>query len=265
MLSSVSTPIIAILALVIGLLIGLLVSTLFNREPKSSNDNPLPDKLAKAGYAEGARVFYTPAQKKVVIFLDGDYYEDFAALTPEQKRRVVRLIDGMNEWGNVSPKPVVQPVTPAPAEKSIYAPLDKTGDNNLTVPVSTKPDLKMPLLPVKDGIPGLLPEKESLEDLGIDVPKIVEPIPAVVSFNLGAPPKIKEKPKTIVDQINAALDELITGTENAKKGIRLEDNGHQGVIVWVGLTRYEGVDAVTDPEIQQLIKDAVAKWEETVA
>ncbi len=116
-----------------------------------------------------------------------------------------------------------------------------------------------------DNIPGLLPKIETLEDLGIEVPKIVEPIPAVVSLNLGRPKQEKEKPKTIIDQINDVLDRLVEGTENAKKGIRLEDNGHQGVTVWVGLTRYEGVDALIDPEVQQLIKDAVAKWEETIS
>lgn len=261
MLSSVSTPIIAILALVVGLLIGLLVSNLFNRESKSSTENPLPDKLANEGYSEGARIFSSPANKKAVLFMDGDYYENFSLLTPEQKRRAQHLIEGVNDWTNILPKsaPVLptQPAETVPVEKKIQPPVVAS-----MPPIPTKITSSDPLIGL---FPGLTPEKETLEDLGIDIPKVIEPIPAVVSFNLGAPKKEQEKPKTIVDQINEALDQLVAGTENANKGIKLEDNGHQGVTVWVGLTHYDGVDAVTDPEIRQLIKDAVAKWEDSIS
>lgn len=261
MLSSVSTPIIAILALVVGLLIGLLVSNLFNREPKSSTDNPLPDKLASEGYSEGARVFSSPANKKIVLFMDGDYYENFSLLTPEQKRRAQHLIEGVNDWANILPKSApalpTQLADTVPVEKKVQSPVVAS-----MPPIPTKVPSSDPL---GELIPGLISEKETLEDLGIEVPKVIEPIPAVVSFNLGAPKKEKDKPKTIVDQINEALDQLVAGTENANKGIRLEENGHQGVTVWVGLTHYDGVDAVTDPEIQQLIKDAVAKWEDSIS
>jgi hypothetical protein len=259
MLSSASTPIIAILALVVGLLIGLLVSTLFNREPKSSLENPLPDKLANDGYSEGARIFSSPANKKIVLFMDGDYYENFSLLTPEQKRRAQRLIEGVNDWTNVLPKSA----PPLPTQSSATIPAEKITEPIPVISTPTKPALDVKDDPDVAIIPGLLPKSETLEDLGIEVPSIVEPIPAVVSLNIAKPKQ--EKPKTIVDQINDVLDQLVEGTENAKKGIRLEDNGHQGVTVWVGLTRYEGVDAVTDPQIQQLIKDAVAKWEESLS
>lgn len=262
MLSTISTPVLLILALVIGVLVGLLLSSLFNREPKTSGENPLPEKLSKEGYAEYVRLLYSPAIKKIVTYLDDDYYDDFATLTPDQKKRVLRLLSSWSEWGGVTPKTTGQAAnpatvtTPAPVAETLAAavkvpPLPETPERSA---FKTEDNL--------DLIPGLVQKSESLEDLGIVVPEPVAPIPAVISFSLGGPAKIPEKPKTIVEQINAKLEELMVETSSQNKGLRLEDNGHQGVVVWVGIERYDGVDAVPYPDAQKLIKEAVARWEE---
>lgn len=246
MFSTVSTPVLLILAAVIGLLVGLLVSSLFSREPKSTGENPIPEKYVKDGYAESARLLYSPATKKVITFLDEDYYEEFITLTPEQKKRVLRLISNWNEWGGVTPKvPEQQTATP-----SASSPFESPASTAKIPPLPLVPN---PLAPIE--------KPETLEDLGINVPVPVEPVPAVVRFNLGGPVKIPEKPKTFVDQINEKLEAIMAGTPDEKRGIHLEDNGHQGVIVWIGLNHYDGVDAVPFPDVQKLIKQAVARWE----
>jgi hypothetical protein len=261
MLSSIPTPVLLILAVVIGLLIGLLAASLLNREPKISTDAPLPEKYTKNGYAEAARILYSPAAKKVVTFLDGDYYDDFATLTPEQKRRVTRLLESWNEWGGVTPTSTAPAAAPNGADQLRASLFDTPAAIPAAAAISAVPEKKIPPLPVVN-INEFTAKPESLEDLGIEVPKIVEPIPQVIKFG-GTTSKLPpEKPKTIVDQINEKLEQIIAGTPNANRGIRLEDNGHQGVIVWVGLSRYEGVDQVTDPEVHALIKKAVARWEE---
>jgi hypothetical protein len=181
-----------------------------------------------------------------VTFLDGDYYEEFAGLTPEQKRRVVRLINSWNEWGEVTPKPK-EPVTTSPAVQQ---------------PVQVKPLANMPPLPKAEDLLTPVKKPETLDDLGIEVVTPVVPVPAVINFRNSQTPKIQEKPKTFVDQINEKLEEIVAGTPNEKRGIRLEDNGHQGVIVWVGIDHYDGVDKVPFTDVQELIKKAVARWEE---
>lgn len=254
MLSSIPTPVLAILAVVIGILIGLLVSTLFSREPKQPDENPIPEKYIQEGYAEVARILYTPAAKRVVTFLDGDYYDNFATLTPDQKKRILRYIDSWNEWGGVKPKPQTEPAAEAPSGMTGAA---------FTPDAAVKPDLKIPPLPTADALLSPPAKPETLADLGIDVPSIVEPIPAVVKLDLGKPKRIQEKPKSIVEQINDKLAEVITETPGAKQGVSLEDDGHHGVIVWVGIERFEGVDAVPDPDIQKNIKEAVSRWEKS--
>lgn len=263
MFSSISTPVVFILALVIGLLIGVLVSTLFNREPKTSGENPVPEKYTQDGYAEAARILYTPAARRSMLYLDGDYYERFDVLTPEQKKRVQRLVESLNEWAGTPPKPaVVEPSATVPAVRAFEPAATVPSVKSAAVQPLTQLNPAMPPLPKAADLLTPAPKPETLEDLGIDVPSVVTPIPAVISV-ASRVPKVIEKPKSIVEQINAHLEDIVAGTPNACKGIHLEDNGHQGVVVWVGLSHYEGVDAVPDKEVQGLIKEAVSRWEES--
>lgn len=71
--------------------------------------------------------------------------------------------------------------------------------------------------------------------------------------------------KSIVAQIDEILQEKLSESHLAGKGIRLMEHPTQGLIVMVGLERYEGVDEVPDPEIQSLIREAVAEWEQKSA
>lgn len=257
MFSSVSTTVLLLLAGVVGLLLGLLISTLFNREPKSSVDSSLPENLVKEGYAEAARLIYSPATKKVITQIDGDFYKDFIPLTPEQKKRVLRILQAWTEWcrqstpqnesnaNSSSTNEVAKPIGAVTPSQSVLAPVKSI---NLTL---TDPIISFPTVAA------------NLSELGIEVPRIVEPIPAVLSFGqkkTTAP--LQKEPLTIVEQINEILKKLTTGTPDEKRQIRLTDNGHEGVTVWVGMDHYNGVDAVPLPEVQQLIRSAVARWEE---
>jgi len=70
-----------------------------------------------------------------------------------------------------------------------------------------------------------------------------------------------EKPKSIVEQIDGILQENLKGHPAMNKGIRLTEDPREGVIVWVGLDHYAGVDAVADPEVKNILKEAVKEWE----
>jgi len=67
--------------------------------------------------------------------------------------------------------------------------------------------------------------------------------------------------KSIVFQIDAILQDQISGTPLADRGIRLAEAPGQGVMVWLGLNHFQGIDAVPDPEVQAAIRKAVKTWE----
>ena len=62
-------------------------------------------------------------------------------------------------------------------------------------------------------------------------------------------------------QIDTILQERLTGTPLEERGIFLTESADGGVIVYVGLTRYHGVDEVPDPEIKAAIREAIQEWE----
>ncbi|MDP3184771.1 MAG: hypothetical protein Q8M58_05820, partial [Anaerolineales bacterium] len=80
------------------------------------------------------------------------------------------------------------------------------------------------------------------------------------------PPTAKEAPPappsaSIVAQINDILQSKLSGTPLEKRGVRLQESSSGGVMVFVGLKIYDGIDAVPDPEVQAIIRQAVAEWE----
>jgi hypothetical protein len=64
-----------------------------------------------------------------------------------------------------------------------------------------------------------------------------------------------------VGQIDAILQERLAETPLADRGIFLAQSPEGGVNVYVGLTRYNGIDDVPDPDIKAVIRAAISEWE----
>lgn len=72
-------------------------------------------------------------------------------------------------------------------------------------------------------------------------------------------------PRSIAAQVDEILQEMLVNSPMASRGIRLLELPNKGMVVMVGLNQYEGVEAVPDEEIRQVIRAAVAEWEQRVA
>jgi len=68
-------------------------------------------------------------------------------------------------------------------------------------------------------------------------------------------------PQSMVTQIDGILQSRLAGTPLEEKGIRLQESLQGGVLVWVGLNKFEAIDDVPDDEIKQAIRAAIAEWE----
>jgi len=67
--------------------------------------------------------------------------------------------------------------------------------------------------------------------------------------------------QSMVEQINNILQQKLVESEGSLKGVRLIESPEGTVRVLIGVQSYS-IDQVPDPEVRQLIHEAVAAWEE---
>lgn len=179
------------------------------------------------------------------VELDGTRLDNPAALTPEQRQRVVTTVVQIRPWidGKVAAQAPAAPtaaptsVPPRPALNPVPAPQPQ--------PVVPPP----PSTPTPAPTPSVAPIKP---DLGSSLRSFLK---------TDAKPAEPVKSNSIVAMIDKVLQAKIPGTKFAPMGVRLEEGSLGEVIVYVGASRYPGIDAVPDPEIQALIRSAIADWE----
>ena len=101
--------------------------------------------------------------------------------------------------------------------------------------------------------------KSQPEPINIQHPAASAIIPPITSSS----PQIPPVPLTesIVSQINTVLQKRLTASSLANQGIRLQESPIGGVLVYIGLDKYEGIDAIPDPEIKAFIRQTIAEWE----
>jgi len=147
------------------------------------------------------------------------------ALFPEQRKRLIEMLNVMRPWLENRPAPMPPP------------------------PPST-PLRAMPVADTRQGVP------VNTSSVSQPVPPNLTPAPA---------PKKDDKPATapmsMVGQINAILQLRIASTKLAEQGVTMIESPSGGVYVYVGLNKFEGVDAVPDEDIKAAIRAAIAEWE----
>jgi len=96
------------------------------------------------------------------------------------------------------------------------------------------------------------------------VSRPIAPVPAVKP--VPGPKKDSKKeepaaPTSMVGQIDAILQAHLADSLLANRGVRLIESPEGGVVVMVGLSKYSGVGEVPDPQVQGMIRAAIAEWE----
>ncbi len=73
--------------------------------------------------------------------------------------------------------------------------------------------------------------------------------------------QVTPRHQSMVEQINNILQQKLVESEGSLKGVRLVESPEGTVRVLIGVQSYS-IDQVPDPEVRQLIREAVAAWEE---
>lgn len=153
-----------------------------------------------------------------------------AMMSPDQRKRLIEILNIMRPWleGRAT-------VSSASAG-SVAAPLRST-------PPEPPPSRPVPVQPAPVSSPLAQP---------------TTPKPATIAK--------EDRPvspaNSIVSQIDSVLQARLAGTQLEERGIFLTESSEGGVAVYVGLTRYNGIEEVPYPEIKTAIRAAIQEWED---
>lgn len=169
-----------------------------------------------------------------VLDLDGQRVNPIT-LSAEQRRRLIDILNTIRPWleGRAAPALSARPASPPPSSSS------SSLDDRLSAFGSSAPESK---------------------------PAAPRPVPAPPPVSRPSTIAKEERPaapaSSIVGQIDSILQARVAGTSLEERGIFLAQSPEGGVSVYVGLTRYNGIDDVPDPEIKAAIRAAISEWED---
>ncbi len=184
------------------------------------------EKIPENNEQTALRVLFDPSMK-CFVEVDGQRVPS-DGLTPEQRQRLVQVIVQIRPWidGKAS-----APAAPSPAPSPLPPP----------APIRTA--TPQPAASISQTAPRIDPIRGFRSLLENEVKK-KEPVHLL----------------SIVAMIDEILQRKLESSPLASKKIKLEEGTMGEVLVHVGANRYSGIDSVPDPEIQALIKDAIAEF-----
>jgi len=161
------------------------------------------------------------SSNQVWLGMDGIRMNDKTALKPEQQQRLLALVLDLRPWLET------------------------------TRPVAPKPEPAQPPLRPATTAPAVVaqapaPVQQTLKKNGTQADEKPEPAPVLDS---------------IIQQIDKVLQEKLATSAFKERGIELVEGPGGIVIVKDGVNNYEGLEAVPDPEVKALIRQAVSDWE----
>jgi hypothetical protein len=165
----------------------------------------------------------------IALDLDGTRV-DTTALTTDQRKRLIEMLTLMRPW--LESKPVAVPAKSTAATPSQPAPLAASAQSVPAAPSTAIPP------------PAPTPQ-----------PAAARPATIAKEDRPSAPAG------SIVTQIDSILQARIAGTPIEDRGVFLTQSPEGGVMVYVGLTKYSGINDVPDPEIRAAIRSAISEWE----
>ncbi len=214
---------------IVGFIAGVLVTLLWSeKEKKIAGEASAQQQPEDKSRIEVARIWRDKKTGDLLTEVEGKVYKDEGELSKTQRTELKYTAMAWAGWvlGNEEepkPKAEVQPAVAAPA-------------------VVTAQPAPLPPVPAPPARPAAAEAKA--EKGGNKKGKAEEP----------------PRPKTMVEQIDEILAEQIKGTPLESRGLRIvQDN--IGVTVWVGLDHFDGIEAVSDPEIKAAVRRAVETWE----
>jgi hypothetical protein len=237
-------------------------------EPPSSGEtnapvNPVTPLVDPAKFIQLLTLWREKETSKLHIETSGHLLATVEPLNQRQKKRFIDLIKELAEWLKIPPDAiaenirvvespdVVNPSPPYGAKVSAdFQGNESQNQQHISAsdPVKTMP---IPQPPEPAAVLSIQPETPP-KPIYSAIPRKAPPVP------VEAPQKSKG---TMVEQIDVILQEVIENSDKPDRKIRLVEEPRDGVAVWVDHQQFIGVDAVPDPSVKELIRQAVKEWD----
>jgi hypothetical protein len=176
----------------------------------------------KGGRKALLKVWQDPQKSGLVVDMDGKEFSQSVQLNARQRSQLSQLILTLNDW--------------LEARQGTQEPGERLRSRQVT-------PIEPPLAEKTPRGLNLSPSNVLSNALKADVPRSQLPT------------------ESIVGQIDAILQGKLKGSPLQGKAIRLMEVPGVGMVVMVGLERYDQVEQVPDRQIQAVIRAAVREWE----
>lgn len=220
-----------------------------------------------AKYSELLRLWREKESSGLFVETSGHLLASSEPLNEKQKNRFIDLIKELAVWLNIPAATLFEKVT------NIHTPLEESNviSPSIQKEEASQPAESQPVEPVKKAS-----EPVKTSPIPVPPPAFVsqeQPVqspstPPVPAYNpIPKPPPMpvvepaKKNKGSMVEQIDAILQEVIESSDKPDRKIRLVEELKEGVIVWVGHEHFIGIDAVPDPIVKDLIRTAVKEWD----
>lgn len=253
---------------IIGIVLGYAVGSA-NRgnkdttTPELKHEHPIPRGVPHDS-VEVLSVWRVERTGKLLALLEGKPLSP-SHLEPAHKEKIHHLLGGLHAIIGEpipTPAPVIAPAPTSVEPRPVASP---------TMHHPPEAELAQDILPPAETQPEPHPEEHPVEGQASKVyfaDTLPEPVTlrtALASnpFKINVPKTTKPAtiPKSIVEQIDEILQAKIAGSPYADKGVKLEEKS-DGMLVYIGDFRYEGIDAVPDATVRALIKESAREWNE---
>lgn len=258
--------------IIIGLLIGLMINALRGDSSKSASPSESP-----AHGIDNILLWHDKEGGNLIVDLDGSTFLRVNDMRADQRSRLETIYSQLRRFMGVqdtTPRPA--PVTPMAAQVEVSAqtsiteplsqPVFPQTITTQSVPTQSVPTQSIPTqsVPAQSTPVQSVPIKSALATpVATPANPEINAIPAITEDKKSAKKTLPVpiKPLNIVGEIDEILQDMIAGTPFFERGLELVETPAHTIAVWIDSHQYESIDAVTDPEVQQIIRTAVKNWE----
>jgi hypothetical protein len=252
--------IVAVICLGLGVVLDNLARLLLNKEkppekvqPAPAEPEPAVTKAAPAssnpaGLEEIVRLWDEGSTHALVVDVNGQLIHVAPELSSEQRAKLESVQERLSNWLGKSLQPL-KPLQPAqPMQSPAADGFEKLVVDNLAA--SGAPDTSLP-----SDIP-LVSTEETAQTIKKPSLNPLDVIVKAFQTDVVKP----DTPKSLAEQVDEVLQEKLTVSPLRGKGIRLLDLPGKGLVVLVGLDKYDGIDAVPDEQVKAILREAVDEW-----